>query len=92
MKYEVWFKLVNEEKELEVNFKLPVYNQPIVDAVKNFNDAGEIARNRKHIYKTEIEEHIIKIFFESDIDLESPTKNTIDKIKQLIKECSIMNN
>ncbi|MHB8131458.1 MAG: hypothetical protein ACYDEX_20950 [Mobilitalea sp.] len=75
MKYEVWFKLVNEEKENLVDFQKKEYKNVIEDAIKRFNIAGNIARNKKNIYAKEIQKNIIKIFFESDIELEKPTKS-----------------
>ena len=75
MKYEVWFRLVDETKEDTVDFTEEKYVQGIKVAVNNFNIAGEMARNWKHIHKYEIEKNTIKIQFESTEELEKPTKS-----------------
>lgn len=75
MKYEVWFKLINEERENDVNFKKKEYAEAIKTAIKKFNEAGDIARNKKRIINQDIQEHLIKIYFNSDIELEKPTKS-----------------
>ena len=36
MKYEVWFKLINEERENDVNFKKKEYAEAIKTAIKKF--------------------------------------------------------
>lgn len=92
MKYEVWFKLVDEEKEPVVDFTQKEYSDAIMDAIDNFNRAGDIARNKKHIYGQEIEEHTIKIHFESDVELEKPTKSFRYFSKNLIDNSTEFSN
>nr|WP_308627535.1 hypothetical protein [uncultured Eisenbergiella sp.] len=75
MRYEIWFKLANEEKENETDFTEAKYKNIIENAITNFNNSGNVARNRKHIFNHSIDEHVIKIFFESDVELEAPTKS-----------------
>lgn len=89
MKYEVWFKLVNEEKENIVDFQKEEYRNAIEDAIKRFNKAGNIARNKKNIYSKEIQKNLIKIFFESDIELEKPTKSFRFFSKDLIDNSDV---
>lgn len=75
MRYEIWFKLANEEKENETDFTEAKYKNVIENAITNFNNSGNVARNRKHIFNHSIDEHVLKIYFESDVELESPTKS-----------------
>lgn len=74
MKYEVWFKLVDEDKGAKIDFTDETYLRVILKAIDNFNNAGDNARNKKRICNKSIEPSIIKIWFESDIELEKPTK------------------
>lgn len=73
MKYEVWFELINEEKT--VDFRDRVYTDAIERAIREFNQKGAVARNKKQIYDKEIQKTRLKIFFESDDVLEKPTKS-----------------
>lgn len=75
MKYEVWFKLMDESQEENIDFTEDKYKKIIENAVVNFNLAGEAARNWKYIYYCEIEKNVIKIQFESAVELEVPTKS-----------------
>lgn len=92
MKYEVWFKLANEEKESIIDFNEAKYKDAIVGAIKKFNKSGSTARNKKNIYGNDIQKNIIKIFFDSDIELEMPTKSFRFFSKELIDNSEAFRN
>lgn len=73
MRYEVWFQLINAEKE--VDLQKEEYIKAIDKAIEMFNKAGQIARNAKEIYDRKIQKDVIKIYFTSEIELEKPTKS-----------------
>lgn len=73
MRYIVKFKLANDEAANSVDLKN--YTNALEQAIMEYNQAGARARNKKHIYHKQIFSSVIVLEFESEEELENPTKS-----------------